>query len=238
MPEELGFILNNLKKVETNKFGDLKIYSGEWSNSKNIKFLISVAWSGWGKVSAARATTRLISNDFKNKKVDLIIFTGVAGAVDSRLKQWDIIISESVMQHDMDATPIFGKYVVPAIKKEKIYAKKRIVNKFYSALENGLNSNRQKLFGSLYKGLIATGDMFVSDSEKLRDLSREIPKLLAVEMEGAAFAQVAHQEKVDWIVIRIISDSSDQEASEDFNEFLSKYKYKSWELIEYLLNAI
>ena len=43
--------------------------------------------------------------------LDLLLFTGVAGAVDKKLNQWDIILSDSVMQHDMDARPIFDKFI-------------------------------------------------------------------------------------------------------------------------------
>ena len=93
--------------MKSKKYGDFEIFTGEWVNILNCKILISVAWSGWGKVSAARATTRLISNNFSDIKINLIIFTGVAGAVDLNLKQWDIVISEAVMQHDFDASPLF-----------------------------------------------------------------------------------------------------------------------------------
>ena len=80
--------------------------------------------------------------------------------------------------------------------------------------------------------------MFISDKLKLNQLSKEIPNLLAVEMEGGAFAQVAEQEDLPWIVVRVISDEADDNASEDFNSFLEKYKYKSWELIHDFLNLI
>ena len=56
-------------------------------------------------------------------------------------------------------------------------------------------------------------------------------------MEGAAFAQVATQEKVKWVIIRVISDNAGDEAYEDFNLFLQKYKFKSWELIKYFLDS-
>ena len=58
MPEELGEITKNLDNLKSKKFGDFEIFTGEWTNDFNKKILISVAWSGWGKVSAARATTR------------------------------------------------------------------------------------------------------------------------------------------------------------------------------------
>ena len=85
MPEEIGSTLNNLKNIETKTYGDLKIYSGDWifsnTSSKSLNIHLSIAWSGWGKVSAARAATRLISHNFKENKIDAIFFTGVAGAI-------------------------------------------------------------------------------------------------------------------------------------------------------------
>ena len=115
MPEEVGSTLDNLKNIKTKTYGDLEIYSGDWSYSNsaskphNINIQLSIAWSGWGKVSAARAATRLICHKFNNLKIDAIFFTGVAGAINSKLKQWDIIIPHKLIQHDMDARPIFEK---------------------------------------------------------------------------------------------------------------------------------
>ena len=51
-----------------------------------------------------------------------------------------------------------------------------------------------------------------------------IPKLLAIEMEGGACAQVASQENIDWVVLRVISDNADEDAEDDFKEFLFQYK--------------
>ena len=74
MPEEVGSTLENLKNIETKNYGDLKIHSGDWcfsnSSSKAINIHLSIAWSGWGMVSAARAATRLISHQFKKVKIE------------------------------------------------------------------------------------------------------------------------------------------------------------------------
>ena len=237
MPEELGQILDNIEIIETNKFGDLEIFSGIWINQNKKKILLSVAWSGWGKVSAARAATRLMSNTFQNCKVNLVVFTGVAGAVNKKLKQWDIVLSEAIIQHDMDARPLFDKFVIPAIGEKQIKVKESLINYFYDILEKNIRNKKHSKFKSIYKGLIATGDMFISKKEKLNQLSQEIPNLLAVEMEGGAFAQVAHQENIDWIVIRVISDGANDNAELEFQEFLEKYQYKSWELIKFFLDS-
>ena len=52
------------------------------------------------------------------------------------------------------------------------------------------NGNLTK-FGHIKKGLIATGDSFISDQSVIKKLKDELPNLEAVEMEGGAVAQVA-----------------------------------------------
>ncbi len=238
MPEEVGVILENLQSINSEKFGDLELFSGTYKIEDYGEVIITTGWSGWGKVSAARATTRLFSSNLNKLPIDLAIFTGVAGAVDKKLKQWDVIISDSVLQHDMDARPLFEKFVVPAIKDKKIIPNSDLLHTISNKLKKELNKDSNSNFRSIYNGLIGTGDMFISDSRKIEQLSKEIPGLSAVEMEGAAFAQVAFQENVDWIVLRVISDDANENASYDFNEFLDLYKSKSFILIKSLLSTL
>lgn len=238
MPEEIGIIINNLKYVEKSIFGDLELFSGELIINESNKVCITVAWSGWGKVSAARATTRLLSIVYKKKPIDIILFTGVAGAVDTKLKKWDIVFGESLIQHDMDASPLFEKYVIPAINEKKINPNKKLLSETFNYFSHELSNGKIDGFGSIYKGLIATGDIFISERKVISKLSKEIKGLLAVEMEGAAFAQVAEQEKIDWLVIRVISDNANEEAGEEFSSFLEKYKFKSFDLIRCFIHCI
>ena len=91
MPQEIGTALNYLRNTIVNHYGDLKIYSGDLflNNESTNSIYLSIAWSGWGKVSSARAATRMIALAEKNNSpLDLLIFTGVAGAVKENLKQW------------------------------------------------------------------------------------------------------------------------------------------------------
>ena len=238
MPEEVGIILSNLESINSSKFGDLELYSGKFFLDNSREIYITTAWSGWGKVSASRATTRLLSSQYNKIPVDTAIFTGVAGAINTKLKKWDVILADSVIQHDMDARPIFDKYVIPALNDKKIVPDINFLNNTFNKLNKELNKKNFSKFGSLYKGLIATGDMFISSREKINQLSKEIIGLYAVEMEGAAFAQVAFQEKVNWLVLRLISDEANETASSDFNEFLSEYKLKSFDLIKRAINAM
>ena len=58
---------------------------------------------------------------------------------------------------------------------------------------------------------------------------------MAIEMEGAAFAQVASQENISWIILRVISDGANESAAQVFTEFVSDYKIHSWNLIKTIL---
>ena len=242
MPEEVGFTLENLKNIETKTYGDLKIYSGDWcfanSSSKSFKIHLSIAWSGWGKVSAARAATRLISHQFNKVKVDAIFFTGVAGAVNSKLKQWDIIIPYELIQHDMDARPLFKKHEIPALKTVRIKSNKPIYEWTLSTLKNSIKDGSLKNFGNIYEGLIATGDKFISNKKDIENISKEMEDLSAVEMEGASVAQVARQEEIPFQIIRVISDEANENSSEDFSKFITKYNNHSAKLISALIENI
>ena len=242
MPEEVGSILNNLKNIKIKTYGDLEIYSGKWcfsnSPSKSQNIYLSIAWSGWGKVSAARAATRLISHQFNQLKINAIFFTGVAGAINSKLRQWDIIVPHELIQHDMDARPLFKKFEIPALKTIRIKSNKLIKNWTLCTLKNSLNSGTLETFGNLYEGLIATGDKFISKKSDIENLSKDIGDIFAVEMEGASVAQVAKQEKIPFQIIRVISDDANESSSEDFSKFLIKYNLHSAKLISALIENI
>ena len=235
MPEEVGTFLSKLNSIVKIKYGDLIIFSGIWKDAPFENIYLSVCFSGWGKVSASRATTRLISTIYKEKKIDFLLFTGVAGAAKNNLKQWDIIISDSVVQHDMDTRPIFEKYVIPALKTKKIAPPSEMLIDFENSLIDSKIKGALSRFGNIYKGLIATGDQFISDKNIIESISSEFKDLHAVEMEGAAFAQVCEQENMKWLVVRVISDQADGEAHIDFESFIKDFKIYSWKIIEAFL---
>ena len=240
MPEEIGEITNQIHDKKEIFYGDLKVIQGTWNDvERKNKILISVAWSGWGKVSSARAATRIISSIYLGEKVDFLIFTGVAGAVSNTLRQWDIVIASKLIQYDIDARPFFEKFVIPAISKDHISIDDKLLKWTQSSLENSKKKDLNlRDFGTINIGKIATGDKFISDREYLEEIKLQIPNLLAIEMEGAAVAQVAYQEKVPFVILRTISDSADEEAATSFDIFLKKYKLRSWFLIECLLKNL
>ena len=71
----------------------------------------------------------------------------------------------------------------------------------------------------MYLGDIASGDLFVSGSQRKANINRNLPSVLCVEMEGAAVAQVCFDFNVPFAVIRTISDVANENPNIDVEEF-------------------
>ena len=130
----------------------------------------------------------------------------------------------------MDARPLFKRYEIPALKTVKIKSNKSITSWTLRTLKNSKKDGSLKNFGNVYEGLIATGDKFISNKNDIENISKE--------MEGASVAQVAKQEKILFQIIRVISDETNENSSEDFSKFLIKYNNHSAKLISALIENI
>ena len=168
-------------------------------------------------------------------QIEMLIFTGVAGAINKNLCQWDIILANKLCQYDIDATPIFEKFVIPSLKVKYLIPNPEIHEWALKVLRNNLKKDELSKFKSLHDGLIGTADKFVSKEETRNEITKAFPYIQAVEMEGAAVAQVACQENIPWLILRVISDTADNSAAQNFNDFLLDYSNYSWNLIEVLL---
>jgi adenosylhomocysteine nucleosidase len=74
----------------------------------------------------------------------------------------------------------------------------------------------------VHAGLVLSGDRFVSTSPESKALQQRLPKALAVEMEGAAVAQVCFDYGVPFGAVRTISDRADDSATHDFSRFIEE----------------
>jgi adenosylhomocysteine nucleosidase len=80
---------------------------------------------------------------------------------------------------------------------------------------------RRALHGThVHRGLVISGDRFVSSAAESQALQHALPEALAVEMEGASFAQVCHDYGVPFAAVRTVSDRADDEAHGDFLQFI------------------
>ena len=181
-----------------------------------------------GKVAAAMTATTLV----EKFGVTHILFTGVAGAGDKTIHVGDIVVAESLVQHDMDASPLFPRFEVPLTGQSRFQPDQLLSQRVSSAAHAFLESDfldtiadaERQAFGlaqpRVHRGLIASGDQFVNDRLRIEALNDALPGLVAVEMEGAAVAQVCHELDVPFAVIRAISDNANENAAHDFMRFV------------------
>ncbi len=74
---------------------------------------------------------------------------------------------------------------------------------------------------SFYSGSIASGDLFVGSHTQKKVITKDMPDVLAVDMEGASVAQVCFENDIPFVVIRTISDKADHSAAIDFPRFIA-----------------
>jgi adenosylhomocysteine nucleosidase len=182
---------------------------------------VVLALSRIGKVAAATTSVALI----ERFAARAIVFTGVAGGVGARVQVGDVVVGTGYVQHDMDASPLFPRYQIPLTGQSTYAADATLVRALVFACAVGLqgleHAQRKPL---IHQGLIASGDRFVNGVDETRSLVEALRKHglkpLAVEMEGAAVAQVCHDYGLPFAAVRTISDRADDSAHVDFPVFV------------------
>jgi adenosylhomocysteine nucleosidase len=171
--------------------------------------------SGAGKTNAAIAAT-LLADRFKPSAV---IFTGTAGAVDPELKPGDVVIGTGVGYHDYGSVEAGG-----FVRSRPRNPATALVDPAFFPADPKLLSAAQRAARGMTKqgvreGLIVTGDAFIASPGHRNELRNDL-KASAVEMEGAAAAQVCDHFGIPMIVIRSITDHADGSASGSYQRFV------------------
>ncbi len=185
--------------------------------------------SGVGKVAAAITATLLIQHFGASR----LLFTGAAGGLQPEVAVGDVVVARTLLQHDMDASPLFARFEVPLTGKARFEADTALSDALADAAARCLAQAEARVgrahlaaFGitapRLHQGLVASGDRFVCSAHASRMLRTLLPDALAVEMEGAAFAQVCSAFGRPFAVLRCISDRADDSAHVDFERFIAE----------------
>ncbi len=184
--------------------------------------------SGIGKVAAA-ATALLLADRYG---VDALVLTGVAGALAPGIAVGDVIVARELLQHDMDASPLFPRHEVPLTGRSRFPTDVDLGDALVTAARTALAAERIGLDSSfaalgidnprVHQGLVVSGDRFIATAIERAALRSELPDALAVEMEGAAVAQICHDCDLPFAVLRTVSDRSDDSASVDFSRFIAE----------------
>jgi adenosylhomocysteine nucleosidase len=222
MPEEISLVVESLAHATTRELGRRVFHSGTLHGVETV-----AVFSRMGKVAAAATITQLIASF----PVSRLVFSGVAGGVRHGLAIGDIVVASALIQHDMDASPIFPRYEVPLLGQARFPTDADVRSRLERAARGFVSGELRTLVAageldffrialpSVTTGVVASGDKFFASSAEVDDLRRRLPEVACVEMEGAAAAQVCAEYGVPFGVVRTISDSADENSVHDFPRF-------------------
>lgn len=194
----------------------------EFCRGTLCKKSVVVAKCGVGKVFAAICAQTMILRF----GVTHIINTGVGGALDPKLDLLDLVISDKVVQHDMDTSPLGDPVGLVSG-----------INKVYFEASTVLIDAAKATDVPCVTGTIASGDQFVADSETKATISDRFGARIC-EMEGAAIGHVCFVNGVDFLIVRAVSDSANENSVMDFPQLVSRAAVISSTLVEKMLEIL
>lgn len=225
VPEEIQSIHQDLEFYEKINHAEREFYLGKFNNIELVLVICKV-----GKVAASITACALI----EKFNVDKIIMTGLAGAVSHDLNRGDIVLSTGTYQHDLDARPLCEKQFEVPLTNRRIFESKSedfqlaqiAIKHFLEKIDHYVDHDERVRLKvakpRLHTGIIATGDIFIEDIDQQINLTIDSTQALAVEMEGAAIAQVCAEHHVPYILFRTISDKANESAHVSLTDFSVK----------------
>ncbi|MCU0353083.1 MAG: 5'-methylthioadenosine/adenosylhomocysteine nucleosidase [Cytophagales bacterium] len=235
--EEVRILQASLKDKKEETVNGVRFAIGTLNGRRVV-----VAETGVGKVNAAM-TMALLLHVYKPAQV---LFTGIAGGLNPDLQPGDIVIASRVAHHD------FGTVLhnMQPSRQTRNPIDRELNPEYFPAdsvlLLRAQQAARTARFDKLtltnqlpqvVVGTVVTGDVFVSSSEKVKQLRRDFGAD-ATEMEGAAVAQVCWQLKTPCIVIRSLSDRADENARGDMMTFYKTAAKNSAALVTEILGRL
>lgn len=207
MQKECDALIAFMANVEEKEIHGLTFYEGTLSNKGVV-----LMKSGVGKGCAAMSTTILCDH----YPIHSIINIGTAGGLKASMKVLDLVISDRVVQHDFDTSPLDGD--------EGRGLSFQADNKLIKLVKEVLDQETS----SVFIGTIASGDQFIAHDHQIENIITCFPDVICAEMEAGAIAQVCTQFKIPFIIIRSLSDVAHQEDSQmDFLTYVDKASNRS-----------
>ena len=235
LPDELQRIRGEMSSEREVQVAHWTFYEGELYGERVV-----VTSCGRGKVNAAAATSLLIEL-FEPRAIISISTSGALGDCEIG----DVVISLQAAQHDHGETiPIgglpgvlypdttdYGRGFIPSPVQLWTENDRQLVTYFEADNELvglALQAGEQVEFRQVpmldrtpivKAGTVLSGDQFIASSQKRDWLSRTFDNASAVDMEGAAMAQVAYLHGMPWVLVRCNSDRADENAYADIDTF-------------------
>ena len=220
MNVEMDSLRSHMENTETEVVSGIRFVRGTLEGKEVV-----TAVCGYGKVFAALCAQTMILR----YQPESIINTGVAGTLCDELSIGSIAVSSSVVQHDMDTSPLGDPVgLISGINKVELPAN--------SALAQNLSACANTMGIKTASGVIASGDQFVASAERKAFIT-ETFHAIACEMEGAAIGQVCYVNHVPFCILRAISDSADGSSHMDYPTFVKMAAEQSVNLLRRYLRT-
>ncbi len=207
MREELSAVLDSIEDSEQQQVAGREFWLGRLYGHDVVAVQARI-----GKVAAATTAAVLV----ERYQVGAILFTGVAGGLSPGVRRGDVVVASEFLQHDMDASPLFPRFEAPLYGQARFLTDPAWNERLSVAVKRALPQ------AAVHRGLVVSGDRFVASAAESLALQEALPDALAVEMEGAAFAQVCHDYQLPYAAVRTVSDRADDEAHGDFQQFIEE----------------
>jgi adenosylhomocysteine nucleosidase len=222
MELEVVSLKERMANAEEKTISSIHFYKGTINEVDTV-----VAVAGVGKVNAAVCAQTMILT----YSPDLIINVGVAGGLSDSFKIGDIAVADAVVEHDMDTSPIGDpKGLISGLNMVEMPCDAKIADMMEKAVSAVGSISAQR-------GVIASGDQFISTNEQ-RDRIKSEFGAIAAEMEGASIGHVCTMNTVPFGVLRAISDGANDDSSMDYPTFAKMAAANSIKIILELLNNI
>ena len=214
MSKEHDQLVGLLETPETEHDGNFEFIVGTLGTNTLI-----LLQCGIGKVNAAVGTATLI----RRYAPDCVVSTGCAGGIDDKLNVMDVVVSTQTAYHDVS---------IPGQEPGQIQG---MPARFRSEEQLTEVASGDRIF----KGLIVSGDQFITDHRQLAPIKALFPEALAVDMESAAIAQTCHILQTPFVSFRILSDTpgADNHLEQYFN-FWDEMANRSFDVTRRFLAAL
>ncbi len=215
MEIEISGLREQMENRQTEHISGIRF---DWGTIHGV--LCAVAVCGPGKVNAAVCAQAMIMRFHPR----LLINSGVAGGIGKDVQIGDVVIATAVVQHDMDTSPLGDPVgLISGLNLVEIPAEERA--------SQILADHAQKIYqGGVFRGIIATGDQFMADRNKIAAIAEQF-HAMACEMEGGSIGQVCYMNKTPFTVLRAISDNGNDDAVLDYPKFAKEAADRSIALL-------
>lgn len=217
MQEEMEAIKELMCEILERKIYDLTFFEGKINQKECV-----LVQCGVGKVNSSR-TAQILIDKFD---IEYIINVGSAATANDELEIGDIVIGKDLVQHDFDITAFGHKKGYISNVGESVRSDAKLIEKFEEVINNIENRDYK-----IKLGTIASGDIFCTEVEMKKKINSKF-NADAIEMEGAAIAQVCYLDNIPFIIVRSISDNPNGQNNITFEEYLELASKRCSEILK------